>query len=76
MQTSAEQAPSVHGVVARYLKLAFHANICTDACAVGHDLALFCTDFHSICSCSVYESVGEVLKFSIAAAHMVNVGKL
>ena len=35
-----------------------HANICTDVVlAVGQDLALFCADLHSICCCSVYESV-------------------
>ena len=54
--------------------LAIHANICTDVVhAVGHDLALFCADFHSICWCSVYESVCEVLKFPIAATHRINV---
>ena len=52
MQTSAEQAPSVHRVVARYLKLAFHANICPDVVHAGsHDLAVFCADFHFICPC-------------------------
>ena len=70
MQTSAEQAPSVHRVVARYLKLAFHANICPDVVHAGsHDLAVFCADFHSVCRCCVYESVDEVLEFTIAAAH-------
>ena len=57
--------------------LAVHANIRTDVVhAVGHDLTLFCADFHSTCRCSVYESVGEVLKFSIAATRKIDaVGK-
>ena len=36
-------------------------------------LALSCADFHSIYRCSVYESAGEVLKFTIAAAHKFDV---
>ena len=49
-------------------------NICTDVVrAVSHDLALFCADFHSICRCSVYEPVGESLKFTVAAAHKIDV---
>ena len=48
--------------------------ICDDVVrVVGHDLALFCADFHSIYPCSVYESVVEVLKFTIAAAHKIDV---
>ena len=45
------------------------------ACLVvcGHGLALFCADFHSICRCSVYESVGKVLKFTTAATHKIDV---
>ena len=39
----------------------------------GHDLPLFCTDFLSIMPCSVYESVGEVLEFTIAAPHKIDV---
>ena len=27
-----------------------------------------------MCPCSVYESIGEVLKFTTAAAHKINVG--
>ena len=58
--------------------MASHANICTDAVhTVCYDLALFCADFRAICRCSVYESVGEVLKFTIAAANKIGVvGKL
>ena len=42
--------------------------------AVGHNLAIFvCVDFHSIGPCPVYESFGEVLKYSIAAARKINV---
>ena len=54
--------------------LTVHANICSDVVrAADHDLSFFCGDFHSVCRCSVYESVGEVLKFTIAAAHKINV---
>ena len=72
---SAEQVPSVQRVAPRYLKLrAGHTNIFTDvAHAVGHELALFCPDFHSIHPFSVYESVAEVLKFVTAAAQKIDV---
>ena len=46
------------------LVLSVNAAVCADVvCAVGHDVALFCADFHSICPCFVCESVGEVLNF-------------
>ena len=32
-----------------------------------------CADFHFTCCCSVYEFVGEVLKFTIAAVHKIDV---
>ena len=84
VRTSAEQVPSLHRVAPRYLELvtssclAVHANICTDVVrAVGHDFALLSADFHSICHYSVYESVGEVLNFTTAATHTIDVvGKL
>ena len=68
LRVSAEQVLSLHSVAPRYLKLttssnylAVHANMCTDVLrAGGHDFALFCADFHSICRCSAYEFVGEV----------------
>ena len=43
---------------------------CTDVVRlhVGHDLDLSYADFHSTCCCSVCESVGTVLKLTIAAA--------
>ena len=71
MRISAEQVPSLHRVAPRYLKLVTSSNfwpvmLCT-VCVVGHDLTLFCADSHSICICSVYESAGEVLKFTTAA---------
>ena len=48
---------------------AVRANICTDVVrAVGHDLSLVLADFYSICRCSAYESLGEVLKFTTAVA--------
>ena len=50
------------------------ANICMDVVrAVGHDLPLFCADFLFLCCYSVYESVGEVLKLTAAAAHKFDV---
>ena len=66
IQTSAELVPFLHRVAPRYLKLVTASNclsfIYTDIfCAVGHYLALFCADFHSKCSYSVFKSVGEVL---------------
>ena len=67
---SAEQVPSVQRVAPRYLKLrAGHTNIFTDvAHAVGHELALFCADFHSIHPFSVYESVAEVAEVAYGPA--------
>ena len=58
---SAVSAETILIVASRYLKLVtpsniwlFMLNICTDVvCAVGHDLAIFCADFYSICCCSV-----------------------
>ena len=74
MRISAMQVPFLHRVVPRYLRLvnsstfAFRADNCTDVVrAFGPDLALFCADFHFIRHCFVYESVGEVLKFTTAA---------
>ena len=47
---------------------AVHANTCTDvARVVGHAY------FHSIRRCSVSESVDEVLQFTIAADHKIDV---
>ena len=42
-------------------------------CAVRHDLAVFCADFHSICTCSVNKLVGKVFKFAIPASPLINV---
>ena len=73
-------AQHVHRVVPWYSKLvttsnlSAHANICTGvAHALGYDLALLCAHFHSICPFSVYEPVGVVLNFSIAATHKIDV---
>ena len=76
MPTSALLVPSgLHRGAPCFLKLVtsrtfwpvmlISALLLLHACAVGHDLALFHADFHSICCCSVCESVGEVLKFTI-----------
>ena len=81
MPITSERMPFLYRVASKYLELVTSSNfwpfmliICTDvARAVGRDLALFCADFHSICRRSIYESVGEVLKFIVAAAHKVDV---
>ena len=41
-------------------------------CAIGHDLAHFCADVHSIYMSLLCESVCEVLKFRTAAAHKID----
>ena len=82
MRTSAEQMPFLYGVAPRYLKVVTSSNFWP--CMLISALILFvllvmvllfsCADFHSIiCFCSVYKSVGEVLKFTIAATHKINV---
>ena len=43
---------------------------------LGHFHALFCAGFSSICHSSVLESVGEVFKFTIAAAYKTDVNLL
>ena len=78
MRIPAEQVPFLHRIVPRYLKLITSSNFwpfmlisaCTDVVRlhVGHDLDLSYADFHSTCRCSVCESVGTVLKLTIAAA--------
>ena len=73
MRISAAQVPSLHRVSPRYLKLVITSYFWTLIRTVGHDLALFCADFRSICGCCVYEPVGEVLKFKTAAAHKIDV---
>ena len=82
MRISAEQVPSLNRTALMYLKLVTSSNfwpfmlinICTDlACAVGHNLGLFCADFYSISRCSVYEYVGEVLKVTTITAHKMDV---
>ena len=80
MWTSAEQVPSLQRVAPRYLKLVtskfwMHMLISALMFIWLVTILLFsCADFHSIiCFCSVYKSVGEVLKFTIAATHKINV---
>ena len=80
MQISAEQVPSSHGVAPRHLKVVISSNLwpfmlipALMFVLLVMILLLFCADFHFICPCSVYESVGEVLKFTIAAAHKIDV---
>ena len=77
MQISAHH---VHRVVPRYSKLvtssnlSVHANIWIGvAHDLGYDLARLCAHFHLICPFSVYEPVGDVLNFSIAATHKIDV---
>ena len=47
-------------------------NLCADSVAVRHGLAHFCADFQIMmipyALCSVYESVGEVLKVTMATS--------
>ena len=84
MWTSAEQVPSLHGVAPRYLKVVTSSNVwpfmLISALMLFMLLVMillfFCADFHSICRCSVYESIGEVLEFTLAAALKVDVGKV
>ena len=79
--TSAEQVPSLHRVAPRYWKLATSSNYWPFKLISAlmmfvllvTSLLFFCADFHSICRCSVHESVGEVLKFTVAAAHKIDV---
>ena len=76
MLTSAEQMQFLDRVAPRNLKVVTSSNfwlfmliICTNVLgAVGHDPAFFCADLHFLCRCSVNEPVGEVLKFTTAAA--------
>ena len=79
--TSAEQVPSLHRVAFRYLKLVtsstFWPFMLISALMLfvllDHGLALFSADFDSICRCSLYESAGEVFKFTIATAQKIDV---
>ena len=62
MSPSMESALKYVELITSSKLLAFHASICTDVtCAAGHDLALFCANFHSIGLCFVYRSVGKIL---------------
>ena len=78
----AVQVPSLHRDFSKVLETGHlpklpnvHANICTNVVhTVGHNFALVCVDFHSTCPCSVYESVGKVLRFIVAAVKIDAVG--
>ena len=75
---SAEQVPSLHRFASRYLKLVTFFNFWPFMLIFAlmlfvHVLALFCAESHSVSRCFVYESVGEVLKFTIAAVHKIDV---
>ena len=75
-QTSAEQVPSLHRVAPRYLKLVTSSNfwpIMLISALILFMILLFSVLTSIPCCCSVYESVGEVLKFTIAAAHKIDV---
>ena len=62
------QKHTKHRVAPRYLKLVAISNFLPFNADKKYlhclCLALFCADFHPICCCSVYASVGEVLKFT------------
>ena len=80
MRTSAEQMPPLHRVAPSYSKLVTSSTFMLifalmSFYAAGRNLALFCADFHSIWLCSVHESIGEVLKFTIAATNKIDVSK-
>ena len=78
MRASAEQMPFLHGIAPRYLKLVTSSNfwgfvlISALMLCVLLDMVLFISVLTCIL-CSVYESVDEVLKFTIAAAHKIDV---
>ena len=84
MRTSAEHVPTLHKVTPRYLKLVTSSNVWPFVLISALMFVLlvmillfFQADFYFICRCSDYESVGETLKFTIAAAHKIDVvGKL
>ena len=71
----------MHRAAPRYLKLVTFSNfwpfLLTSALILFMlfvmTLLFFYADFHSICPCSIYEPVGEVLKFIIAATHKIDV---
>ena len=75
---SAKRMPLLHRVGFRNLKLvtSFHVwpfMLISDVFVLLVMILLFCADLHSICRGSVYESFGEALKFTFAAAHKINV---
>ena len=81
MPTSVEHEPSLHRIAPSYLKLVTSSNFWLFMLISAlmlfmllvMILLLSCADFYSICRCSVYESVGEVLRFTTAAAHKIDV---
>ena len=62
IRNSVEQVPSLHRVAPRCLKLVISSNfwpfmlisaLMLFVLAVGHGFALFCANFHCICTCCV-----------------------
>ena len=79
MRTSAEQVSSLHRVAPRYLKLVTSSNfwpfmlISALMLFVLLVMILLFSVLTSVCRYPIYESVGEVLKFTLAAAHKIDV---
>ena len=79
MSTSAEHEPSLLRIAPGYLTLVTSSNfwlfmlISALMLFVLLVMILLFSVFHSVYRCSVYESVGEVLKFIIVAARKIDV---
>ena len=75
IRTTAEQVPSLHRLAPSYLELVTSANFWSFVliAALMLFVLLVMILLFSVCCCSVYESVGEILKFTIAVAHKIDV---
>ena len=82
MRISAECVPALHRVTPRDLKQVTFSNfwhfmlipaLMLFVLLIMILLLCVCADYHSICRRCVYVSVVEVLKFTIAAAHKIDV---
>ena len=76
MRTSAEQVPSLHRVAPRYLKLVNSSNFwpfMLISALMLFVLLVLILRFSVLTSTPYAESVGEVLKFTTAAAHKIDV---
>ena len=79
MWTSTEQVSSLQRFASRYRELVISSNFWPVMLISAlmlfmllvSILLFFCADVYSVCRFSVYESVGEVLKFTIAVTHKI-----